>query len=622
MRMGVKEKTILISIFAGIFLLTSTPSFAESEYHATGIVFFAENPLGEVISIGDPYEFQLFYPDNPIDIAFEDSFLGVYPNSTLSFNLNNIINASSTGCKIMISQNRTLTDPDSVSFSCENPPFNPGPIGDADFNSISVFMTDSDGLALTSDTLPKNLTALDSFWDFQSLILTYNTTITVEEEEIPITVSITGTFTFSGDTDGDGILDFWEINGFDYDLDGNDEIDFPKLEANFTHKDLFLEIDYMSMHKPNNQTITDVVNAFANAPNNLVSNPDGQDGINLHILVDDSIVHQNNITMWSGFDSLKTANFGTDDERLDDKKIKAKKLFYRYGMFIHNMNGTGSSGRGELPGNDFVVSLGGNWGKDGSNHSVGTLDEQAGTLMHEFGHTLNLRHGGQTDFNCKPNYLSIMSYTFQFPDNIPGRPLDYSREKNPTLVEGNLDETKGVTGPFGRQTVIGADMIPYHRTQVGAAFDFDSNGNATDIGVSRNINFLGGGCDGFGTVLVGYSDWDKILNEFRSTENFADGVHPELTDEIDEMTREQVDAMVANIYPFLCQVPEDGNWNVTSSCELTLNATSPANVSIQSNSVLTIPANLTLTIPSGSNITIEHGSGVLIKDDGTLQIVS
>ena len=33
--------------------------------------------------------------------------------------------------------------------------------------------------------------------------------------------------------------------------------------------------------------------------------------------------------------------------------------------------------------------------------------------MHEFGHDLNLHHGGVDDVNCKPNYLSVMSYARQ-----------------------------------------------------------------------------------------------------------------------------------------------------------------------------------------------------------------
>ena len=33
--------------------------------------------------------------------------------------------------------------------------------------------------------------------------------------------------------------------------------------------------------------------------------------------------------------------------------------------------------------------------------------------MHELGHTLNLRHGGFEDDNCKPNYISVMNYDNQ-----------------------------------------------------------------------------------------------------------------------------------------------------------------------------------------------------------------
>ena len=47
--------------------------------------------------------------------------------------------------------------------------------------------------------------------------------------------------------------------------------------------------------------------------------------------------------------------------------------------------------------------------------------------MHELGHNLGLEHGGRDPVNCKPNYLSIMSYTLQFETPVLNRPLDYSR---------------------------------------------------------------------------------------------------------------------------------------------------------------------------------------------------
>jgi hypothetical protein len=98
---------------------------------------------------------------------------------------------------------------------------------------------------------------------------------------------------------------------------------------------------------------------------------------------------------------------------------------------------------------------------------VGTLTGQAGTLHHELGHTLTLTHGGtyydaasNTPFvpsygpNCKPNFLSSMSYLFQ----IRGFPLtpaqlaagqtqasiDYSGQVLPNLNESTLREDLGI----------------------------------------------------------------------------------------------------------------------------------------------------------------------------------
>jgi hypothetical protein len=34
--------------------------------------------------------------------------------------------------------------------------------------------------------------------------------------------------------------------------------------------------------------------------------------------------------------------------------------------------------------------------------------------MHELGHSPGLEHGGDLDFNCKPNYLSIMNYALDY----------------------------------------------------------------------------------------------------------------------------------------------------------------------------------------------------------------
>jgi hypothetical protein len=80
---------------------------------------------------------------------------------------------------------------------------------------------------------------------------------------------------------------------------------------------------------------------------------------------------------------------------------------------------TSASGIADLPGNTAMITLG-LW-----DNFVGTTFMQASTTLHELGHNLNLWHGGApavwgnsnsattVEPNCKPNYLSSMSYLYQ-----------------------------------------------------------------------------------------------------------------------------------------------------------------------------------------------------------------
>jgi len=212
-------------------------------------------------------------------------------------------------------------------------------------------------------------------------------------------------------------------------------------------------------------------------------------GISLHVYVDEAIAHADFLDFpkpqnkgasacYPGgggvngvvdFNAVKNIHFGFGpplNERANPKwkaAIKpAKEKFFHYALFTHQQaNGEGSSGCAEIVGDDFYVSLGAFTHEDGmgpgtctdgsdngsdgkcdstgcpgnpplladpdcTSGTVGTVDEHEGTFMHEFGHNLGLSHGGNDDLNWKPNYLSVMNYTFQFSDVVANRPLDYS----------------------------------------------------------------------------------------------------------------------------------------------------------------------------------------------------
>ena len=234
-------------------------------------------------------------------------------------------------------------------------------------------------------------------------------------------------------------------------------------------KDIFAEIDYMTGHKPDASALRKVVEAFATAPSTL--NPPGPTypvyGINLHLLVDGDIAfHQVSLpedavisgaNPHGGFKQIKQSNFMTAPERAGlagdvADILTAKRQVFHYVLFAHNNADNPGSGVAERGGNDVIMSLG------EFDNLLGSPDQQAGTLMHELGHNVNLRHGGNVDTPvCKPNYVSVMNYGFQMSNIVPGRPLDFSRSELPMMAESSLSEPVGFarTSPPGLKTVFG-----------------------------------------------------------------------------------------------------------------------------------------------------------------------
>jgi uncharacterized repeat protein (TIGR01451 family) len=480
--------------------------------------------------------------------------------------------------------------------------------------------------------------------------------------------------TGSTSTAGDGILDCWKTAGIDVDGDGTADYHFPGEPLSTQHKYVFLEIDSYATGcssgpvpptcKPSQAVVDALVSAFNSAP---VSNPDGTSGIRLVVQVDDSMATLNGAAVTgplalppctapkiSGsmdFDELKHAFFGTSSERGNAKKIAAKAFAFHYLITAPNLQGLGStSGCSELPGNDLAVTLGG-WGFTTTNLTL----SWAGTLMHELGHNLGLRHGGgaaiDTDSNgnklsanCKTNYISVMSYAQQMPDRpmpLANWKLDYSRLELPginiKLNESSLSEATGVFGTTANQTTLsslGLYTVFGVPTKTGAtqlilasaAGPLNYNGDRTDPSfetVSDNANFFGNGtgCDGIGATLAGYNDWANLIYGFQTSLDFSDGVHdttsgPDNT----EITQEQSNAILANTTPLIT---------------LTKKLITPEPIVVGSNVTYTITAtnagpktatnvNVVDTLPAGMSLVSTTSSGscssALDKDTGRIVV--
>jgi Ca2+-binding RTX toxin-like protein len=331
----------------------------------------------------------------------------------------------------------------------------------------------------------------------------------------------------NADTDGDRLLNSWEINGIPM-LEGGTYV-LP--QANPLHKNLYVEVDYMTNHRPIDGTLGNVAGAFAGSP---VTNPDGINGINLFTLVDDEITpHTDTTTIANLVNTIRPNWFGTAAERANTNNadiLAAKAQAFHYTVYAHDQPApnVGSSGVAQTPGMNALVTLGNGWALNSAGtHNVGSPDQQEGTFMHEFGHNLGLRHGGNDDINCKPNYFSVQSYLFQMSNYVSNRALDYSHSAVTALNEASLVEGNGLgqstptnlpseRGPGDSFTVPtkpaqGPALVGAGTAQV----DWNYNGQIDTTPVNVNINKFSSdpnaGCGGTGTQLNGFNDWSNLV---------------------------------------------------------------------------------------------------------------
>ncbi|RKH45981.1 hypothetical protein [Corallococcus sicarius] len=275
-----------------------------------------------------------------------------------------------------------------------------------------------------------------------------------------IVETVLGTNPNSTDTDGDRLSDYAEAYG----VGG---IDLAGLGANPRRKDIFVEADYYPGLQPSLAMRNRVTTAFANAP---VTNYDGSTGITLHLVVDQQIAAADADSdlspVWTDFDVIKGKYFAA-----------SRAPFFHYMLFANRYNGGNSSGisRG-IPAHDFIVTLGFIGG--------GTELQLAGTLMHELGHNIGLRHGGNDDSNYKPNYLSIMNYEYQFYGfGIGGlnNVLDYSRVRVASFSEAAVNEGAAFSpvAPTTEADLAKISGLRFNNVQVtgNASTNLDFNGN-------------------------------------------------------------------------------------------------------------------------------------------------
>jgi hypothetical protein len=343
-----------------------------------------------------------------------------------------------------------------------------------------------------------------------------------------------------GDSDGDGLLDCWEKNkGIDFDGDCAIDLNLANYagtgDPDVNRKDMYVELDYMFGLQPNAIALANLATTFDHAPVHNVSPV--PDGIKVHFQVDSSdspvttSVGQNFNTEFfpcsikdttgttKTFDAWKAERFGTATERASPAVMGAKRLVFRYGLVVQKLfedvlidpKKTNLMGCAEVPGDDFVIAQFGFLG------GYPNENNQEGVFLHELGHLLGRRHGGSSNLDNQPNYLSVMNNSLTLAAIQSGRAADLSHVAVP-WNEINIDETTGVPqGGGGKPTVwwFGGVAQP---ALTDNKIDFDSNGTfgivTTDVTNDAKT-----------TALPGGDDWSNIHLNTRDVIDYAAATH-------------------------------------------------------------------------------------------------
>ncbi len=337
------------------------------------------------------------------------------------------------------------------------------------------------------------------------------------------------------DTDGDGLPDVWEMYGITYE---GEFLDLPAMGADPNRKDIFVEIDYQSNFDLSNmQLFFDMVSAQYD-----------KHEINLHIDAGFSSIDYVTGEIWGNMtgsnpisgtvwiNSMESVPIITWKKFINDNfnNIPIRSLVFRHCIFgediVWDMTTEGQvTGKACLPGQYMFIAYGSFFNKLSYNNEYQRNYDIALTFMHELGHTLGLHHGGIDETgqgdntNNKPNYLSIMNYSFNsgglrlFYENGGGHNFDldamnYSEYDLPALNEWKLNENDGIdpnnitSKSIGSSWYINGNKIEGTEPISKAKVDFNGDNRYEDhIVADINNDHL------LTTLKATTKDWDHLI---------------------------------------------------------------------------------------------------------------
>lgn len=214
------------------------------------------------------------------------------------------------------------------------------------------------------------------------------------------------------DSDNDGLPDDWETGGVV--LKDGTELPLHEWGVDPNRPDLFLQLNWMAPHNgasfaPSAQSLQDIVDLF------------DEHGITLHIDAGETFTNIANYTEFHGGEVLPYSQYYFNGEVTGIRLLKDiethlgdRSNVFRLGLIGDQIDrGNMATGVALVGDSAFFV---------GKNSQITTDEQLRNAILHEFGHTLGLRHNGTADATRKlprnhaasPDYVSVMNYNQQF----------------------------------------------------------------------------------------------------------------------------------------------------------------------------------------------------------------
>jgi hypothetical protein len=338
------------------------------------------------------------------------------------------------------------------------------------------------------------------------------------------------------DADGDGIPDSAEVSGGTF-----AGLDLYSMGARTSQKDIFIEVDYMDSTDPGiiprRESLQKIVDSF-NAQSIKVhfdagttfgstfSTTDFNLGQGSAVVAYEPCVYMDQTTCTLNTSSRRSIY----DWKAEYMDLRRRNIFH-YLLMGNSQNANGSNGGAwgiaEVIGNDLLVTMGNSSFATTTGSPLNLLiNQQAAAIMHELGHNLGLRHGGNEDTNYKPNYWSTMNYLYTSNglDQAPNASTAYQRwrlekgDGTPTLCSLSnspcgspsqffINFSDGSSSNLNEAALSEAANIG-RGTSGGSYADWNLDGSLTAGTISRNLN------GDSATILRDHNDWANLSFPF------------------------------------------------------------------------------------------------------------